>query len=63
MTPIDVMFWITVILFLVAIAFLFLGIVFDEVEEGVGIALIFFGAAFFTFILYAFLWVILQAVT
>ena len=63
MTPIDVMFWITVMLFFIAIAFLALGLACDAIEEGFGVALVFFGAAFTTFVIYAFLWVILQAVT
>jgi hypothetical protein len=63
MTPIDVMFWITVALLIIAIAFLVLGIGFDDPETGVTLAMVFFGMAFITFVLYALLWVIYQAVT
>jgi len=63
MTPIDVMFWVTLILFLIGIVFSVLGIGFNDVETGVALAMAFFGMAFVTFVLYALLWVIYQAVT
>jgi hypothetical protein len=63
MTPIDVILGVTIALLVLALITFVLGIVSDSIGEGVALSLVFFGMAFITFVLYAILWVIYQAVT
>jgi hypothetical protein len=62
-TPVDIAFWIMVLLIILSIAMLILGIAADEIGAGVGLMLVFLGMAFLMFILWALLWVIYKAVT
>ena len=63
MTPVDIAFWIMVVLLILSIMMLALGIAADDIETGVGLMIVFLGMAFLMFVLWSILWVIYRAVT